>query len=154
MQYITRLSVVAVLGGASHWWKAHSLWESSTWSEGHNTHAWSSEQSEGVGKGGEREWGGISLNPSGQECPSDAVGDQCSLSLLSNLSLFLLINVLVSLGRYSRFPPVGSWSMGIVLAMQLKLHWINACFSGNFKCNPYLLITFVCDIYNVQSLWN
>lgn len=53
MQYNAKLPAAAVLGGASLV-ETHSAHESSTWSEGHNTHAWSSEQIEGVEAGGWR----------------------------------------------------------------------------------------------------
>lgn len=40
---ITKLPLVTVLGGASHWWRAHLLWKSSTWSGIYNTNVWPSE---------------------------------------------------------------------------------------------------------------
>lgn len=84
-----------------------------------------------------------SPNLSGQECPLGAAGDQCSLSLLSNLSLFRLINILVSLGTYNPLPH--QWKLINVPAMHvvcLKSMLVLICsieyhlsqYSGNVKC--------------------
>lgn len=109
MRYNTRLPAATVLGGAFyrprliHCERAAHGQKDTILMHGPASRVkdWEKEGRR-VGGGGEmgsRSKGGMDPpNPLGQECPLDAAGDQCSFSLLSNLSLFRRINVLVSLG--------------------------------------------------------